>query len=92
MKGYIKAVRPDGRIDLTLQKPGYEKVTDLTSVILNHLRANGGFMPITAKTPPERISALFGVSKKTYKNAIGALYKKRLVTIAEDGVRLTGNS
>lgn len=88
MKGYIKNVRPDGRIDLSLQKQGYEKVTDLTDVILEHLKKNDGFMPITAKTPPERINALFGVSKKTYKNAIGALYKKRLITIGDDGVRL----
>jgi predicted RNA-binding protein (virulence factor B family) len=88
LKGYIKKVRPDGRIDLALQKPGYEKVTQLTDVILNHLKANDGFMPITAKTPPQEISALFGVSKKTYKNAIGALYKKRLITIEDDGIRL----
>ena len=88
LKGYIKSVRPDGRIDLSLQKPGYEKVTDLTSVILNHLRANDGFMPITSKTPSEQINAIFGVSKKTYKNAIGALYKKRLIVIEDDGVRL----
>lgn len=88
IKGYIKNVRPDGRIDLTLQKQGYEKVTELTDIILEKLKENNGFMPITSKTPPERINALFGVSKKTYKNAIGALYKKRLITIEDDGVRL----
>ncbi len=88
MKGYIKNVRPDGRIDLTLQKQGYEKVSQITDTILEHLKKNGGFMPITSKTPPERINALFGVSKKTYKNAIGALYKKRRITIEDDGVRL----
>ncbi|MDZ8120262.1 CvfB family protein [Pontiella agarivorans] len=88
IKGYIKNVRPDGRIDLTLQKQGYEKVTDLTDVILEHLKKNDGFMPVTSKTSPEKINALFGVSKKTYKNAVGALYKKRLITIEDDGVRL----
>ena len=88
IKGYIKNVRPDGRIDLTLQKQGYEKVTELTDIILEKLKKNDGFMPVTSKTPPERINALFGVSKKTYKNAIGALYKKRLITIEDDGVRL----
>ncbi|MDF7798531.1 S1-like domain-containing RNA-binding protein [Pontiellaceae bacterium B1224] len=88
LKGYIKNVRPDGRIDLALNKPGYEKVSMLTDVILNHLKANNGFMPITSKTPPEQINALFGVSKKTYKNAIGALYKQRMITIEDDGVRL----
>lgn len=88
LRGFIKQVRPDGRIDLCLQKPGYEKVTDLTDVILKHLRDNNGFMPITAKTPPQEINARFGVSKKTYKNAIGALYKKRLITVEDEGIRL----
>ncbi|VGO15628.1 Conserved virulence factor B [Pontiella desulfatans] len=92
LKGFIKNVRPDGRIDLTLQKPGYEKVTELTDVILNVLKEHDGFIPITFKTPPEQINGLFGVSKKTYKNAIGALYKKRLITIEEDGVRLVSGS
>lgn len=88
LKGYIKNVRPDGRIDLALNKPGYEKVSMLTDVILNHLKANNGFIPVTAKTPPEQINALFGVSKKTYKNAIGALYKQRMITVEDDGVKL----
>ena len=88
LKGFIKQVRPDGRIDLCLHKPGYEKVTDLTDIILNHIKAQGGFMPITDKNPPEEIYGLFGVSKKTYKKAIGALYKKRLITIEPGGTRL----
>ena len=88
LRGYIKNVRSDGRIDLALNKPGYEKVSLLTDVILNYIKANGGFMPITSKTPPERIYALFSVSKKTYKNAIGALYKQRMITIEDEGVRL----
>jgi predicted RNA-binding protein (virulence factor B family) len=88
MKGFIKNIRPDGRIDLALNKPGYGKVSALTDVILDYLKAHDGFMPITAKTPPERINGLFGVSKKTYKNAIGALYKQRMITVEDDGVRL----
>ncbi|MEA2068388.1 MAG: S1-like domain-containing RNA-binding protein [Verrucomicrobiota bacterium] len=88
IKGFIKQVRPDGRIDLCLHKPGYEKVTDLTDRILNHIKGQGGFMPVTDKSPPEEIYGLFGVSKKTYKKAIGALYKKRLITFEEGGTRL----
>ena len=88
LKGFIKNVRPDKRIDLALSKPGYEKVSSLTDQILNYLKANKGFMPITSKTPPEQIHAIFCVSKKTYKNAIGALYKQRMITIEDDGVRL----
>ena len=86
--GFIKQVRPDGKIDLCLHKPGFEKVTDLTAVILNHIKAQGGFMPITDKSPPEEIYRLFGVSKKTYKQAIGALYKKRLITFENNGTKL----
>lgn len=88
IEGYIKQVRPDGHIDLCLHQPGYGKVTELTDVILNHLKAQGGFMSITDKNPPEEIYATFGVSKKTYKKAIGALYKKRLIEFSGNGTRL----
>lgn len=88
MEGFIKQVRADGKIDLCLHKPGYEKVTELTDVILDHLKKRGGFMPVTDKNPPEEIYNLFGVSKKTYKQAIGALYKKRLITFENNGTKL----
>jgi predicted RNA-binding protein (virulence factor B family) len=90
LEGFIKQMRPAGKIDLCLQKPGYEKVTDLTDVILNHLKQQGGFMPITGKSSPEEIYKLFGVSKKTYKQAIGALYKKRLISFEDNGTKLAG--
>ncbi|MEE9369498.1 MAG: S1-like domain-containing RNA-binding protein [Pontiella sp.] len=90
MKGYIKTMRPDGKIDLCLHKPGYEKVTLLTDKILNYIKEQGGFMPITDKNPPEEIYGLFSVSKKTYKKAIGALYKQRMITIEKSGTRLLG--
>jgi hypothetical protein len=86
--GFIKQVRPDGKVDLCLHKPGFEKVTDLTDVILNYIKAQGGFMPVTDKNPPEEIYRLFGVSKKTYKMAIGSLYKKRLITFESNGTKL----
>lgn len=86
--GFIKQVRPDGKIDLCLQKPGIGKVKDLTDVILEHIKSQGGFMPVTDKTPPEEIYRLFGVSKKTYKMAIGALYKKRIITFENNGTKL----
>jgi predicted RNA-binding protein (virulence factor B family) len=89
LDGFIKQVRSDGKIDLCLHKPGFEKVTDLTDVILNHIKAQGGFMPVTDKSPPDEIYSLFGVSKKTYKQAIGALYKKRLITFEDSGTKLT---
>jgi uncharacterized protein len=86
--GFIKQVRPDGKIDLCLQKPGFGKVKDLTDVILEYIKAQGGFMPVTDKTPAEEIYRLFGVSKKSYKMAIGALYKKRLITFENNGTKL----
>jgi len=88
IEGYIKQVRPDGKLDLCLQKPGFGKVKALTDVILEYLKSQGGFMPITDKNPPEEIYRLFGVSKKSYKMAIGTLYKKRLITFENDGTKL----
>jgi predicted RNA-binding protein (virulence factor B family) len=88
MEGFIKQLRPDGKIDLCLQKPGYEKVTDLTDIILKYMEDQGGFMPISGKSSPEEIYTRFGVSKKTYKQAIGALYKKRLITFENNGTKL----
>ncbi len=88
VKGYVKKVREDQKIDLRLQKSGYRKVTDLTETILNALRDNGGFLEITDHSSPERIRALFGTSKKAFKMAVGALYKKRLIALEPDGLRL----
>lgn len=87
-EGYIKKVRDDNKIDLCLQKPGYEKVDDITETILNVLKKKGGFLPVTDKSSPEIIYKLFGVSKKTYKKAIGAIYRKRLITIENNGIKL----
>ncbi|GAX61305.1 nucleic acid binding protein [Candidatus Scalindua japonica] len=88
IKGYIKKVRDDNKIDLSLHKPGYEKVDDVTETILTVLKEQGGYIPVTDKSSPETIYKLFGVSKKTYKKAIGAIYKKKLITIENDGIKL----
>ena len=88
-KGYIKKVRDDSKIDLrNLHKPGYKRVDDITEKILNVLKEQGGFISVTDKSSPETINKLFGVSKKTYKKAIGAIYRKRLITFENDGIRL----
>jgi predicted RNA-binding protein (virulence factor B family) len=86
--GFIKKVRDDKKIDLCLQKPGTEKVDEVAGKIIDKLKTQGGFIPITDKSHPEFIYGLFGASKKTYKKAIGALYKKRLVLIERAGIRL----
>ena len=89
-KGYIKKVRDDNKIDLSLHKTGYEKVDDITDTILTALKAKDGFLPVTDKSTPETIYKMFGVSKKTYKKAIGAIYKKKLITIENGGIKLAG--
>lgn len=86
--GFIKKVRDDGKIDLCLQRPGHEKVDEVSETILDKLKARGGFISATDKSAPEIIYGLFGVSKKTFKKAIGALYKKRLILIESNGIRL----
>ncbi|GAB4490937.1 MAG: S1-like domain-containing RNA-binding protein [Thermodesulfovibrionales bacterium] len=88
VRGFIKKIREDGRIDLWLHKPGPEKVDELAEKILGKLRDQGGFLAVTDRTPAETISGMFGVSKKTYKKAVGALYRKRLLVIEETGIRL----
>jgi predicted RNA-binding protein (virulence factor B family) len=88
IKGYIKKIRPDGKIDLSLQRPGYEKIDAVSRAILKTIQKHGGRIAVTDKTPPEKIYALFGVSKKTFKKALGALYKKKLVTLNANGIKL----
>lgn len=88
LTGYINRIRPDEKIDLLLEKPGYEKVDAISEKILEELRENRGFMAVSDKTSPEMIQAMFGISKKNFKKAIGALYKKRLISFDSDGIRL----
>jgi uncharacterized protein len=90
VKGFVKKVREDQKIDLRLQKSGYGKILDLNERILQALRNNGGFLEITDHSPPEKIKSLFGTSKKAFKMAVGALYKRRLIALEENGLRLTG--
>lgn len=88
IKGFIKRIRDDKRIDLSLYPAGYKKVEDLLDTILARLREHEGFIPLNDKTPPAEIYAFFGVSKQSFKNAIGGLYKKKLIRIDPDGIRL----
>ncbi len=85
---YVKQVRPDGKIDLSLQKKGQRAVVDFSDILLQHLQTNGGRTPLGDKSPAEEIYAVFGVSKKVFKKAVGDLYKRHLITIEPDGLRL----
>lgn len=86
--GYIKKIRDDLRIDLSLYKFGSFGSEDIGNKILEELKAAGGYLNIDAKTSADDIYVLFGVSKKKFKMALGGLYKKRLISIKEDGVYL----
>ncbi len=88
IKGYINKIREDEKIDLLLEKPGYEKVDAISEKILNELKENRGFMAVSDKSSPEMIKAMFGISKKNFKKAIGGLYRKRLISFESDGIRL----
>jgi uncharacterized protein len=85
---YIKKVRDDEKIDLSIHKPGYEKVDDFAQQILLYLKNNSGSMPYNDKSSANEIASTFGISKKAFKQAIGQLYKNKLVSISDDGVRL----
>lgn len=88
IKGYIKLIRPDGKIDLILQKAGYKTIDPVADKILDYLKSEGGSMDITDKSPAEVIYAKFGVSKRSFKNAIGKLYKSRLIEITSQNIIL----
>lgn len=89
VKGYISQVRPDGKLDLSLQCPGQRGVEDFSAQLLRHLQMNGVQTPLGDKSPAEEIYALFGVSKKVFKKAVGDLYRQRLIEISDTGIRLT---
>ncbi|TSE04069.1 MULTISPECIES: CvfB family protein [Aquimarina] len=87
-KGFVKKVRPDGKIDLTLQRHGYRGIEPNAEQILKELQANGGFIDLNDKSDPEDIKEVFQLSKKSFKKAIGSLYKARKITIEKDGIRI----
>jgi len=88
-KGYIKKIRDDKKIDLVLQIEKYvEKVDSVTEKILAKLKSQGGVILLTDKSPPEEIYKMFGVSKKVFKQSIGGLYKKRMITIDKQSITL----
>jgi len=86
LKGYVKKVREDLKIDLSLQKVGAQRSDAVAQTILQVLIKNNGRIKVTDKSPPEVIYDMFGVSKKTFKKAVGGLYKKRLITIDGEGI------
>jgi len=87
-KAYVQKLRPDGKLDLILDKPGYAKTLDLTGQILQKLQQQGGELALSDKSSPEDIYAAFGVSKKVFKQAIGALFKEQKIEISPEAIKL----
>ncbi len=88
LKGYIKTIRPDGKIDVSLQIQGFENIEPNSEIILNELRASRGFLRLNDNSNPEDIKTVLKMSKKTFKKAIGMLYKEKLIEIKDDGIYL----
>ena len=88
IKGYIKEVREDEKIDVSLVPLGYQKIEGLAGTILESLKSQGGFIAVHDKSAPEVIQSLFQCSKKSFKQAIGALYKQHLITLENGGISL----
>lgn len=89
IRGTVIDVRPDGRLDISLQRIGKGRFQDFAEVLFEQLQQAGGFLPYTDKSSSEEIAERFAVSKKTFKRAVGTLYRERKITIAEEGLRLT---
>jgi predicted RNA-binding protein (virulence factor B family) len=86
--GYIKGIRSDGKIDLSLQLHGQAVRDETSQRILAHLRQHGGSSNLTDRSPPDEIHRVYGVSKRNYKNALGKLYKQKLILISKDKITL----
>ncbi|HRQ84309.1 MAG TPA: S1-like domain-containing RNA-binding protein [Flavobacteriales bacterium] len=92
LTGYVKHIRDDHKLDLTLQAIGYAHYNDANvDLLVKRLHQHGGFLPFTDKSSPEDIHRMFGISKKAFKQAVGALYKARQVHLDERGITWTGS-
>ena len=91
LKGIVKKVRQDNKLDILLSQIGYRNIEPNAEIILKQLNDNSGFIPLHDKSDPDDIKHQLQMSKKSFKKAIGALYKERLITIESDGIRLVQN-
>lgn len=92
LEGFVSAVREDGKIDLRLDRAGYQRIGSNTDKVLEVLNARGGRAPFHDDSSPEEIRAAFGMSKKAFKQAIGSLFKERRIVIAKHGIRIADTS
>lgn len=87
-QGYIKKIREDQKIDVSLQPQGFKAIEPATQKVLDELKANNGYLALGDKSDPELIKSTLNLSKKSFKKAIGVLYKEKLIAIEKDGIRL----
>jgi len=92
LRGFVRAVRPDGKIDLSLDQAGYRRVAPLARRIVQALQQSGGRLGLDDDTPPEKIREAFGASKKAFKQALGTLYKARRIRFTNPGIELVDNT
>lgn len=88
LKGYVKKIRPNNKLDIAIGKVGYRNIEPNAEAILSHLENNGGFLALTDKSHPDQVKELLQMSKKNFKKAVGALYKQHIITIGDDGIHL----
>lgn len=88
VEGYVRSIRPDGKLDLALGRAGYRRIATVADQVLATLTAKGGKLPYHDNSLPEEIREVFGVSKKAFKQAIGSLFRDRKIYIDADGIRL----
>ena len=88
IKGFVKLVRPDGKLDISLRKTGLENLEEGAQQIMKELQFNKGFLPVHDKSDPEEIQSMLQMSKKNFKRSVGILYKKKLIELSNDGIRL----
>lgn len=91
VKGFVKQIYPDNKIDVALGTRGYERVDGESQRILNLLEKSGGFLPYHDKTDPETIYEIFGMSKKTFKMSLGKLFKQRIIQLSDKGIQLASH-
>lgn len=87
LKGYIKKIRSDNKLDVMPGQPGYQRVESETDKILRLLREHDGYLPFHDKSEPEKIYEFFGMSKKTFKMALGSLYKQQKISLTKGGIQ-----
>ena len=86
--GYIKKIRPDNKIDVSLRKPGYGRIEDAKKKILNKLKDEDGFVALNDNSSPAKIKKELEMSKGTFKKAIGGLYKEEIINITDKGIEI----